>query len=80
MSVCSKNAKLGPSTEVASAQLTERAQLLLARCLVLLDDIDGAYYYEAIGTGLLLVVLLCTVKDAGLWIMGYDGTYTVTSL
>jgi hypothetical protein len=50
MSVCSKKAKLGPSIEAASAQLPERAQLLLARYLVLLDDIDGAYYYEAIGT------------------------------
>jgi hypothetical protein len=42
MSVCSKNAKLGPSTEAASAQFLERAQLLLARCLILLNDIDGA--------------------------------------
>jgi len=50
MSVCSKNAKLGPSTEAASAQLPERAQLLLARCLILLNDIKGAYCYEAIGT------------------------------
>jgi hypothetical protein len=36
MSVCSKNPKLGTSTEAASAQLLERAQLLLA-----LNEIDG---------------------------------------
>jgi hypothetical protein len=41
MSVCSKNAKLGPSTDAASAQLPERAQLLLASCLILLKDIVG---------------------------------------
>jgi hypothetical protein len=50
MSACSKNVKLGPRTEAASAQLLERAQLLFARCLIRLNNIDGAYFYKAIGT------------------------------
>ena len=66
MSACSKNAKPGPITEAASAQLPERVQLLLARCLILLDDIDRAYFYVAIGTASIpgsLSHLLCITDE-----------------
>jgi hypothetical protein len=50
ISICSQNANLGPSIEATSAQLPERAQLLFAGRLTHFNDIDGAYFYEAIGT------------------------------
>jgi hypothetical protein len=53
MSVPSKNAKLGPSTEATTSKLLERAQSSLARCLILLNNIDGPYFYEAIGSSLI---------------------------
>jgi hypothetical protein len=62
MSVPSKNAKLGPSTEATTSKLLERAQSSLARCLILLDNIDGPYFYEAIGSSIIpgsLSNLLC---------------------
>jgi hypothetical protein len=65
-SLCSPNAKLGPSIEAASAQLPERAQLLFARCLTHLNDINGAYFYEAIGTTSIpgsLSHLLCVTDE-----------------
>jgi hypothetical protein len=49
MSLCSQNAKLGPSIEAASAQLPERAELLFARCLTHLNGIDGAYFMRLLG-------------------------------
>ena len=50
MSNTSKNEKLGASTEVTSVKFVDEAKLLLARCLVSLNKIDGAYFYEDIGT------------------------------
>jgi hypothetical protein len=75
-----KNAKLGPSTEAASAQLPERAQLLFARCLILLNDIDGAYFYEAIRTASIpgsLSHLLCVTDEQLMTIYRYCGFYNV---
>jgi hypothetical protein len=63
MSVCSKNAKLGPSIEATSAQLPERAQLLLARCLVLLN---GSLSH-----------LLCVKDEQLMPIYHYCGFYNV---
>jgi hypothetical protein len=67
MSVCSKNVKLlEPSSEAASAQLPDRAQLLLAHCLILLNNIDGACNYEAIGTASIpgsLSHMLCVTDE-----------------
>jgi hypothetical protein len=80
MSACSKNVKLGPSPEAASAQLPERARLLLARCLILLNDIDGAYYYEAIGTVSIpgsLSHQLCVTDEQLVTIYRYCGFYNV---
>jgi hypothetical protein len=80
MSLCSKNAKLGPSTEAASAQLPERAQLLFARCLILLNDTDGAYFYEAIGTTSIpgsLSHLLCVIDEQLMTIYRYCGFHNV---
>jgi hypothetical protein len=80
MSACEKNAKLRPSTEAASAQLLERAQLLFARCLILLNDIDGAYFYEAIGTASIpgsLSHLLCVTDKQLMTIYCYCGFYNV---
>jgi hypothetical protein len=64
----SKNAKLGPSTEATTSKLLERAQSSLARCLILLNNIDGPYFYEAIGSSIIpgsLSHLLC-IKDTQL--------------
>jgi hypothetical protein len=75
-----KNAKLGPSTEATSAQLPERAQLLLARCLILLNNVDGAYYYEAIGTASIpgsLSHSLCVTDEQLMTIYRYCGFYNV---
>jgi hypothetical protein len=80
MSLCSKSAKLGPSTEAASAQLPERAQLLFARCLILLNDIDEAYFYEAIGTTSIpasLSHLLCVTDEQLMTIYRYCEFYNV---
>jgi hypothetical protein len=80
MSACSKNAKLGPSTEAASAQLLERAQLLFARCLIRLNDIDGASFYEAIGTASIpgsLSHLLCVTDKQLMTIYRCCGFYNV---
>jgi hypothetical protein len=80
MSACAKNAKLGPSTEAASAQLLERAQSLFARCLILLNDIDGAYLYEAIETASIpgsLSHLLCVTDKQLMTIYRYCGLYDV---
>jgi hypothetical protein len=80
MSLCSKNANLGPSTEAASAQLPERAQLLFARCLILLHDIDGAYFFEAIMTTSIpgsLSHLLCVTDEQLMTIYRYCGFYNV---
>jgi hypothetical protein len=80
MSVCSKNAKLGPSTEAASVQLPERAQSLLVCCLSSSNDIDGAYYYEAIGTASIpgsLSHLSCVTDEQLMTIYHYCGFYNV---
>jgi hypothetical protein len=59
-------AKLGPSTEAASAQLLSRAQLLLSCCLILLNKIDGPYLYGMIGSDIIpgsLSHMLCATYD-----------------
>ncbi len=70
MNNTSKNRKPGPSSEVTGVSFVDEAKLLLARCLVSLNDIDGAYYYEVIGTAsipgslshlILLILLLCSL-------------------
>ena len=50
MSNTSKTEKLGASSEVTSDPFVDEAQLLLARCLVSLNAIDGPYFYETIGS------------------------------
>jgi hypothetical protein len=75
-----KNAKLGPSTKAASAQLLERAQLLFACCLILLNDIGRAYFYKAIGTASIpgsLSHLLCVTDKQLMSIYRYCGFYNV---
>jgi hypothetical protein len=80
MSVPSKNAKLGPSTEATTSKLLERAQSLLARCLILLDNIDGPYFYEAIGSSIIpgsLSNLLCITDTQLMAIYQSCGFYSV---
>jgi hypothetical protein len=50
MNNTSKNRKPAPSSEVTGVSFVDEAKLLLARYLVSLNDIDGAYHYEVIGT------------------------------
>jgi hypothetical protein len=80
MSVPSKNAKLGPSTEATTSKLLERAQSLLARCLILLDNIVGPYFYEAIGSSIIpgsLSNLLCITDTQLMAIYQSCGFYSV---
>ena len=50
MNKSSKNRKPAPSSEVTGVSFVDEAKSLLARCLVSLNDIDVAYFYEVIGT------------------------------
>jgi hypothetical protein len=55
-------------------------QLLFVRCLILLKDIDGAYYYEAIGTASIpgsLSHVLCVTEEQLMTIYHYCGFYNV---
>ena len=66
MSNTSKSEKLGASTEGTSVEFVHEAKLLLARCLVSLYKIDGAYFYEGIGTASIpgsLSHLLCITDE-----------------
>ena len=66
MNNTSKNRKPAPSSEVTGVSFVDEAKLLLARCLVSLNDIVGAYYYEVIGTASIpgsLSHLLCVTDD-----------------
>jgi hypothetical protein len=80
MSVPSKNAKLGPSTEATTSKLLEKAQSSLARCLILLNNIDGPYFYEAIGSSIIpgsLSYLLCITDTQLKGIYQSCGFYSV---
>jgi hypothetical protein len=79
-SVPSKKAKLGPSTEATTSKLLERAQSTLARCLILLNNIDGPYFYEAIGSSIIpgrLSHLLCITDTQLMAIYQSCGFYGV---
>jgi hypothetical protein len=80
MSVPSENAKLGPSTEATTSKLLEKAQSSLARCLILLGNIDGPYFYEAIGSSIIpgsLSHLLCITDTQLMAIYQSCGFYSV---
>ncbi len=80
MSVPSKSSQLGPSTEATTSKLLERAQSLLARCLILLDNIVGPYFYEAIGSSIIpssLSNLLCITDTQLMAIYLPCGFYSV---
>jgi hypothetical protein len=66
MSNTSKTRKLVASSDATSVPFVDEAILLLARCLVSLDMIDGAYFYEAIGSASIpgsLSHLLCVTDQ-----------------
>jgi hypothetical protein len=80
MSVPSKNAKLGPRTETTTSKLLVRAQLSLACCLILLNNIDRPYFYEAIGISIIpgsLSHLLCITDTQLMAIYQSCGLYSV---
>ncbi len=80
MSVPSKNAKLGPITEATTSKLIERAQSPLARCLILLNNIDGPYFYEAIESSIIpgsFLHLLCITDTQLMAIYQSCGFYRV---
>jgi hypothetical protein len=80
MSLGSKNGKVGPSHEATSAQLPERAQLLFAPCQILHKNINGVYFYEAIGTTSIpgsLSHLLRVTDEQLMTIYHYCGFYNV---
>jgi hypothetical protein len=81
MNNTSKNRKPGPSSEVTGVSFADEAKLLLARCLVSLNNIDGPYYYEVIGTasipGGLSHLLFVTDDQLLMTIYRYCGFYIV---
>jgi hypothetical protein len=80
MNNTSKNRKPAPSSEVTGVSFVDEAKLLLARCLVSLNDIVGAYYYEVIGTASIpgsLSHLLCVTDDQLMTIYRYCEFYNV---
>jgi hypothetical protein len=75
MNNTSKNRKLGPCSEVTGVSFVNEAKVLLARCLVSLDNIYGAYYYEVIGTASIpgsLSHLLCFTDQQLMTIYRYS--------
>ena len=80
MSYRSRNVKPGASTEVTSVPFVDEAKLLLARCLVSLNKIDGAYFYDAIGTASIpgsLSHLLCVTDKQLMTIYQSCGFFNV---
>jgi hypothetical protein len=80
MNNTSKNRKPAPSSKVTGVSFVDEAKLLLARCLVSLNDIDGAYYYEVIGTASIPGSpshLLCVTYDQLMTIYRYCELYNV---
>ena len=66
MSNTSKTRKLVASSDATSVPFVDEAKLLLARCLVSLNMIDGAYFYKAIGSASIpgsLSHLLCVTDQ-----------------
>ncbi len=66
MSNTSKTRKLVASSDATSVPFVDEAKSLLARCLVSLNMIDGAYFYEAIGSATIpgsLSHLLCVTDQ-----------------
>ena len=80
MNNTSKNRKPGPSSEVTSVPFVDEAKLLLARCLVSLNAIDGPYFYEVIGTASIpgsLSHVLCVTEEQLMTIYRCCGFYIV---
>jgi hypothetical protein len=80
MNNTSKNRKPAPSSEVTGVSFVDETKLLLACCLVSLNDIDGAYYYDVIGTSSIpgsLSHLLCVTDDQLMTIYHYCEFYNV---
>ena len=80
MNNTSKNRKPAPSSEVTGVSFVDEAKSLLARCLVSLNDIDVAYFYEVIGTASIpgsLSHLFCVTDDQLMTIYRYCGFYNV---
>jgi hypothetical protein len=66
MSNTSKTRKLVASSDATSAPFVDEANILLARCLVSLNMIDGAYSFDAIGSAIIpgsLSHLLCVTDQ-----------------
>jgi hypothetical protein len=66
MNNTSQNRKLGPSSEVTGVSFVDEAKLLLARCLVSLNNIDIPYSYDTIGSASIPVSLshlLCVTDE-----------------
>jgi hypothetical protein len=80
MSNTSKTRKLVASSDATSVPFVDEARLLLARCLVSLDMIDGAYFYEAIGSASIpgsLSHLLCVTDQQLMTIYQSCGFFNV---
>jgi hypothetical protein len=66
MNNTSKNRKLGPRSEVTGVSFVNEAKLLLACCLISLNNIDIPYFYETIGSASILgslSPLLCVTDE-----------------
>jgi hypothetical protein len=66
MNNTSKNRKLGPSSEVTDVSFVDEAKLLLARCLVSLNNSDKPYFYNTFGSASIpgsLSHMLCVTDE-----------------
>jgi hypothetical protein len=80
MSNNSKTRKLIASSDATSVPFVDEAKNLLARCLVSLNMIDGAYFYEAIGSAIIpgsLSHLLCVTDQQLMTIYHSCGFFNV---
>jgi hypothetical protein len=80
MSNTSKTRKLVASSDATSVPFVDEAKLLLARCLVSLNMINGAYFYEAIGSASIpgsLSHLLCVTDQQLMTIYHSCGFFNV---
>jgi hypothetical protein len=80
MSNTSKTRKLVASSDATSVPFVDKAKLLLARCLVSLNMINGAYFYVAIGSASIpgsLSHLLCVTDQQLMTIYQSCGFFNV---
>jgi hypothetical protein len=80
MNNTSKTRQLGPSSEDSGISFVDEAKLLLARCLVSLNNIDVPYFYKTIGSANIpgsLSHLMCVTDEQLMSICKFCGFFNV---